>query len=436
MSEEIQSLPFARRYRPYNLVGYIGNEKMKAKAMARLRDPARPQTVLVSGASGCGKTTFGRIFGSEYLCEDWSEQTGACGKCQSCLDLKEYVATGNTDNLSFLKEIDIADSSGKKDINAFLEDAYQPAWGNQWRVYILDECHMATPQAQNALLKIVEEPPERVLFIFCTTNPEMMIKTLVNRCQLRLHVKKPTVSELGGLLRSVCLQEEKAFDVKGLYLIASRAELTIREALNSLEQILSEKGSATYNSVLEVLDELSESEMFDFFKKLLNRDIMGYVNAIHKIKTRMELTAFVRSLINFTTRGIMIFNNVPIDCMTEGELKAYKSLFSQFSVTEISNLIQKLLDLESNDVETRLLLMGYTGLKGSQQNESSQESVASSIESSESELTNEKRASTENAIARQKPTEEQEDLSLNNLTEEGTVNDILDIFGSTAIELD
>ena len=136
--------------------------------------------------------------------------------------------------LTNVQEIDITDQSGKRDLNAVLEDMTIPAFGDEWKIYIFDECHKASDALQNRLLKITEEPPEHVLMIFCTTNPEKLIDTLKNRCQLQLQVKKPKVKELAGLLRYVCECEQVEYDMKGLEFIANRGELTIRTALQNL----------------------------------------------------------------------------------------------------------------------------------------------------------------------------------------------------------
>lgn len=431
-SNEEERLPFARRYRPSTLKGYVGNQKVKEQALARIGANIKPQVVGIVGASGCGKTTFARIMAKEYACLDRDAVNGACGVCYNCKEIDEYIATGSTDNFDFIKEINIADANGKRDVSTFLEDAYNPTFGGGWKVYILDECHMATPQAQNAMLKIVEEPPEKVLFIFCTTDPENILDTLKNRWQLTLHVKKPTVSELGGLLRDICLKEDKEYDVKGLSLIASRSELTIRKALNMLEQILTEKGKATYNAVLETLDELADSELFSFFKMLLTRDITGYVNAIHNIKAKMELRSFVTNLIDFTNRGLYILNNIPVEGLTDGELKSYKNLFSQFSALEISTLISRLLDLRDSDVETKLLLLGYTGLSAPAQETASSEEVPV-LDFFADEVHEEHTASTNHSLERMQPDEEKVNKRLDDLSQPASLDDILSCFGTSVV---
>lgn len=381
---DAEKLPFHRKYRPATLVDYVGNEKMKQTAMAALAKDNKPQVILLYGASGCGKTTFARILAKEYLCENRGIG-GACGQCPSCQAMDDYIHTGDTDYLEHVQEIDIADQSGKRDLDSVLERVTIPSFGGQWEVFIFDECHMATPGAQNRLLKIAEEPPEYKLMIFCTTDPQMMIETLKNRCQLQLHVKKPNVKELAGHLRKICAIESADCDIKGLNFIANRSDLTIRQALTNLEQIISEKGDAKYESAIEVFEEVSDRLIVDFYKKLLGtpdvdkygevrtgrdggvlrkRDVVGYVSLLHTIRTQVELRVFLNNLIDFTKRGIYVINQVQLDGISDGEMRTYRELFGEFSIEQMAVLITKLLDMmKGGDIEAQLLLMGYRGFE-------------------------------------------------------------------------
>lgn len=328
-------------------------------------------------------TTFARLLAKEYLCEDRDEVTGACDMCASCQELDDYIQTGDTSMLSSVREVDIADQSGKRDIDVVLEEMLIPTFG--WKVYIFDEVHMATNQAQNRMLKIAEEPPENVLMIFCTTDPDKLLETLRNRCQLTLRVKKPTVAELGGLLKRVCSTEGVDCDIKGVNFIANRAGLTIRKALTSLEQVVTERGDATYDSAISVFEEISDTLIVNFYKKLLgtpkydrngnvirdklgnpevSRDVLGYVTLLSQIKSKVDLNTFVNNLIDFTKKGIFVINQVQVDGVSDGELSIYRSLFGDFTVEQMANLINTLVELASGkgDVEMNLLSLGYTGL--------------------------------------------------------------------------
>lgn len=431
MSRDTVSLPFHRKYRPTKLSEYIGNDRAKEKALARLRSGNIPQIWLLKGASGCGKTSFARLIAKEVRCENREELGHSCGECPSCKEIEHYIETGSTDELTDLREIDMSSKNGINEVGEILEEAMYPSLMGTWKIYIFDECHMATKQAQNRMLKIAEEPPEKVMIIFCTTNPEEMLPTLLNRCQVQLDIHKPTLHDLSGLLRSVCLQEGAEFDIKGLNLIANRTELTIRNSLTTLEQILTEKGSAKYTDVVSALDEVADEMMFKFYKCLLNRDIQGYITLIHQIKSKIELKVFVNSLIEFTTKGIYVANSLGLEGLTDGEMKAYKDIFLRFSISELATLLSKLLDLKGRSIETKLLLLGYSGLRGNTVDNTNRDTIE--VEAQEDEIANENKASLRNSMDKYEPTEEESKNLVDNQMTGADIDDLAGLFGATIV---
>lgn len=430
MSDTI-SLPFHRKYRPIKLIDYIGNDKVKKRTLSALNSNTKPQVILLQGASGCGKTSFARLIAKEYRCENRDPEKGACGVCQSCKEMENYISTGDADSLMDLKEINISDNSGKNDISPIVSDAMLPSMSFGWKIYILDECHMATTQAQNMLLKVVEEPPEKVLFIFCTTDPDKMLPTLLNRCQLLLSIRKPNIQDLSMLLRDICVKEGVDYDKKGLSLISSRSELTIRKALINLEDILNTYHSATYENVLESMEEMADTVMFQFYKYLLNRDIMGYVTLLFEIKTKMDLGVFITSLKDFTARGIYILNGVSVGGLTDIELKTYRDLFNKFSVVELATLLNNLDSMRSDDAESKLLLMGYKGLNNVTNDSTTDEA---SIDIDETTIADEVRANNKNTKKLQEDMINNADSRVESLTNTVTQADLLKVFGGVMIK--
>lgn len=353
-------ISFARKYRPTSLNGYIGNEQVK-ETVQRYLKAGRPQSILLTGNSGCGKTTMARLLVKEYLCEDRDEETGSCGECLTCQSVEEYITTGEGDMLPDVYEID-ATSEGNKGISYMLETMEYPAVSGSWKCYIIDEVHKLSESAMSKLLKPLEEPPEGVLMIFCTTNPEKLLDTIKNRCQLKLQVTKPTTSDIIGLLQTVCLKEDKNYDLNGLRIIAARSDNVIRDSLNNVERVLNTRGDATGVSVSREFREVSDKLVFDFYEAYLKKDYFEYINILYKIKTEFNFSQFLQTLTNFTTRGIYILNSVDVEGLSEEELKEYMRLFKKFSPRELSYILSSLRRMNLGDIESNFMAFIYSDL--------------------------------------------------------------------------
>lgn len=428
MAEDLENLPYHRKYRPNTLARYIGNEKLKETAMKALSSGKRPQVILLWGDSGCGKTTFARLLAKEYSCLDRDESLGACGQCINCQTIDDYIATGDTSILTNIQEIDITDQSGKKDLDAVLADMELPSYDNEWKIYIMDECHMASAGLQNRLLKIAEEPPEHVLILLCTTNPEKLIDTLKNRCQLQLHVTKPKVKELAGLLRYVCENEQVEYDMKGLEFIANRGSLTIRTALQNLGQVVMEQNSAKYENAIKVFEAVSNTIIIDFFKALKAKDVFRYVTILYNIKAKMDLNVFVTELQGFVMRGIYTINGIQQDGVSDNELKVYRDLFGDLGVAQISYLLNRITTLNTSNLELELLMFGYTGLD-TQVETKSEDVFDTELASIENELAKEVNMTNKIIKEQQKNDYEQGVQNAESLMENASMDTILALGG-------
>ena len=169
------SLALYRRYRPETFAEVIGQEHVTDPLQQALRNNRVNHAYLFSGPRGCGKTTSARILARCLNCEQGPTPT-PCGECQSCLDLARN-GPGSIDVI----EIDAASHGGVDDARDLREKAFFGPAGSRYKIYIIDEAHMVTSAGFNALLKVVEEPPEHLKFIFATTEPEKVIGTIRSR---------------------------------------------------------------------------------------------------------------------------------------------------------------------------------------------------------------------------------------------------------------
>lgn len=354
-----RDIALARKVRPWSMEGYVGNSAIKETFRRYMRSGKRPQSILITGPSGCGKTTLSRIFELEYNCENYDPENGACGECPSCMAFKEYIQYGRSDYLANVYEIDASDKSSKKDIDTMLDTMDYPTMGGGWKCYLIDEAHLLSEGAMGRLLKTFEEPPEDVLIILCTTNPEGLLDTITNRCQLKLRVEKPTTTEIMGLLKGICIAEDKEYDLEGLRMIAGRADHVIRDSLNYLETVLATRGNAKSISVSEEFQQVTDKLIYDFYDAYIRDDYVGYIGVIYEIKSAYGFEQFLMSLINFTVRGIYILNGVTVEGMTTEEVKSYMNLFQRFTPKEISKVLSDLKKMSLGNVEANLMSFIY-----------------------------------------------------------------------------
>lgn len=359
-------LSFNRKYRPKTLREFVGNEDIKRSVSNILKSEKRPQAILISGPAGTGKTSMARLLAKEYLCENRDPDKGACDECYTCKAMNSFIESGDSSVLDNIKEVDITDSNKKQDIEDILDDASMPSFDGNWKVYILDECHMMTPSAQNRLLKTMEEPPEKVLLILCTTNPEKILNTIKSRCIYEFRMQKPSINELKSLLKYVCKEEKITYYNPGADLICQKSNFVPREALINLENVWREKHDVSEASVREVL-KIQSKNYKEFFEILLEDpiDIGKYLSYIGNIKRVMHVENFIEGIIPYIMRGIYISYGVMIEGTNTSEIKEYQEIFKKFKISDLVYLLETLLNIQeqsSDRMEAFLLILGYKGL--------------------------------------------------------------------------
>lgn len=355
---------FHRKYRPKSLIDYIGNKKNVQSIIEVLRNGYRPQVFLLDGHAGCGKTSFARLLAKEYACENRNPDTGACGVCYACRAMDDYIETGVSDGVMNVREIDNSISGNKSDINEILNDVEVPSFDGGWKTYIFDECHLISHVAQGRLLKVLEEPPENVLMVLCTTDPDKLLDTIRSRCQHRYTVTKPKLDELAPLLKRVCIKEGVKVEDRALGVIAAAADFVPREALILLDRVVKQGRDVTYDTTVDILNIVADKYYYEFYKHLVTPtvDTFSYVKFLTDLKENIDLRQFVDGLLTFTMRGIYVYNGVGLQGLDISEIKRYRQIFSKFSPQDIVHLLKLLKGMRNGDIESDLLLLGYQGL--------------------------------------------------------------------------
>ena len=269
---DLQYKVLARKYRPRTFEDLIGQNSM-VKILSNAFSLNRiAHAFLFTGVRGVGKTTAARIVARGLNClKDDSPTISPCGVCSSCISAKN-------DRHVDIVEIDAASHTGVDDVRELTEGVrYKPAEG-RYKIYIIDEVHMLSTQAFNALLKTLEEPPEHVKFIFCTTETKKIPVTVLSRCQ-KFDLRRVAVDELVELLRSICSKEEVSIDDKSLNLLARYSDGSVRDSLSLLDQAISMSNTGiTLETINNMLGLSDKSIVWDLFDKLIQGDILSVLN--------------------------------------------------------------------------------------------------------------------------------------------------------------
>ena len=300
------NLALYRRYRPESFAEVIGQDHVTEPLRAALAGNRANHAYLFSGPRGCGKTTSARILARCLNCEKGPTDE-PCGVCRSCTDL----ARGGPGSIDVI-EIDAASHGGVDDARDLRERAFFAPVNSRYKVYIIDEAHMVTPQGFNALLKLVEEPPEHLKFVFATTEPEKVIGTIRSRTHhypFRL-IPPRTLSDY---LRTLCEQEGVTVDPAALPLVVRAGGGSARDTLSVLDQLMGGAGSegVTYDLATGLLGFTPETlldEVVDAFAAGDGRTVFGVVDKV--IETGQDPRRFTEDLLR-RLRDLVIIAAVP-----------------------------------------------------------------------------------------------------------------------------
>ena len=276
-----------RKFRPDSFADVKGQDHIVTTLKNQIRANRIGHAYLFTGTRGTGKTTVAKIFAKTVNCENPTEN-GPCGVCRSC----RAIAAGASMNVI---EIDAASNNGVDNIREIVDEvAYSPAEG-KYKVYIIDEVHMLSGGAFNALLKTLEEPPSYVIFILATTEVHKIPITILSRCQ-RYDFKRISIDTIAGRMKELTAIEQVAVEDRALRFIARTADGSMRDALSLLDQCIAfHLGSElTYDKVLEVLGAVDTEVFSRLLRFVLDRDVKGCINLLEEITMQgRELTQFV-----------------------------------------------------------------------------------------------------------------------------------------------
>ncbi|KQT90670.1 DNA polymerase III subunit gamma/tau [Marmoricola sp. Leaf446] len=300
------SLALYRRYRPETFAEVIGQDHVTEPLRAALAHNRVNHAYLFSGPRGCGKTTSARILARALNCER-APISDPCGECRSCVDL----ARGGPGSVDVI-EIDAASHGGVDDARDLRERAFFAPVSSRYKVYIIDEAHMVSSQGFNALLKLVEEPPEHLKFIFATTEPEKVIATIRSRTHhYPFRLIPPRV--LSDYLAELCTKEGVRIDAAALPLVVRAGAGSARDSLSVLDQLLGGAGpdGVTYEVATGLLGYTPDNlldEVVDAFAAQDGAGVFGVVDKV--IETGQDPRRFTEDLLR-RLRDLVIVAAVP-----------------------------------------------------------------------------------------------------------------------------
>ncbi|MCM1466666.1 MAG: DNA polymerase III subunit gamma/tau [Alistipes sp.] len=265
-----------RKFRPDNFEDVKGQEHIVTTLKNQIRHNRLGHAYLFCGTRGTGKTTIAKILGKAVNCENPADGN-PCGECRSC----KAIAAGNSMNLI---EIDAASNNGVDNIREIREEVqYSPAEG-KYKVYIIDEVHMLSIGAFNALLKTLEEPPAYVIFILATTEAHKIPITILSRCQ-RYDFKRISIDTIAARLTELMEIEHVRVEERAIRYVAKAADGSLRDALSLLDQCLAfyMGQDLTYDNVLEVLGAVDAEVFSDFLRKVLSGDTTGCIYKLEEL---------------------------------------------------------------------------------------------------------------------------------------------------------
>lgn len=262
-----------RRYRPGEFASMIGQQHIIRTLRNQIMTGAISHAYLFTGSRGTGKTTTAKIFARAINCLHVKEDGSPCGECEVC------KALADPSNMDII-EMDAASNNGVDEIRYLLEKVkFAPSVG-RYKVYIVDEVHMLSPQAFNALLKTLEEPPEHVVFILATTEVQKILPTVLSRCQ-RFDFRLVPTQETAGLLQRIFDELKIVYDREALVAIAEAGEGCVRDSLSLAEMCISYcGGKVTYAGVLDVLGASSPEAVLEMTACILAGDVDGSLKRI------------------------------------------------------------------------------------------------------------------------------------------------------------
>jgi len=268
--------PLHHKYRPTSFDELVGQSPITTTLKQALISDRIAPAYIFSGPRGTGKTSSARIFAKSLNClKSEKATTVPCGECELCKGI-------NLGNALDVIEIDAASNTGVENIRELIERSkFAPAKA-RWKVYVIDECHMLSTAAFNALLKTLEEPPQQVVFILATTDPQRVLPTILSRC-MRFEFRRISLNDLENHLINIAKKEGILINDEAISLIAKHSQGGLRDAESLLDQVSLLPPPITQSNIANLIGEVPEEELIELAKSLINKEPNSILNICNRL---------------------------------------------------------------------------------------------------------------------------------------------------------
>lgn len=339
---DVVKVALYRKYRPENFDQVIGQEQVVKVLKNAVKENLISHAYLFSGPRGTGKTSVARILAKSVNCEKRTDYN-PCGKCLSCINARD----GKTMDLL---EIDAASNRGIDEIRDLREKIKFAPSENRFKVFIIDEVHMLTKEAFNALLKTLEEPPGHAIFVLATTEIHKVPNTIISRCQ-RHDFRRIKMTEIVSQIMDIAKKEKIKIDDEALEIIAEASEGGLRDAISLLDQIASVGLSEiTGETVEEILGLAPHKIVFDFVAALLHSETTKALSVLEGLqRSGADVVVFAKSIQDFLTKIITSkAGNIESVEGTKEQIEELKDLAAGVSIEQVIAISDALVKAQAN----------------------------------------------------------------------------------------
>ena len=352
-------LVLARKYRPQNFQEVYAQEHITTILSNAISMDRIAHAYLFSGPRGVGKTSLARILAKSLNCEV-GMTPNPCNECANCIQINQGTSYDVT-------EIDGASNTGVDDVRELQKELMFANSNSRYKIYIIDEVHMLSKNAFNALLKTLEEPPANVVFIFATTEPFKVLPTILSRCQ-RYDFKRIPNKSIISALSQICKKEKFTIEKQALAHIAKKADGSLRDALSNLDQVVSFSGKdIKTDDVQFIFGFLDISTYIDFLDLIQKDDLMALLNLYRKIvEDGIEIGTMINGFLDFLMDVLVLKTGIEPELTSKTTLESMRSLAKDIPQESLLYMIDIVIktkrEIKYSDNQTILVEMMFIKL--------------------------------------------------------------------------